>query len=67
MVNMNIQEKQELLKVIFTKSEIQQIWNGLSSWASYQSIEKSNLQEAKKYARLADNFDFWYSPQEFKN
>ena len=48
--------KRKILKEIFTDKEIEDIWGGLASWASYNQFEKEDQKEAKKYRKLSQVF-----------
>ena len=49
----DISEKREILNEIFTQKEIETIWNGIRSYASYLDYEKKEYSESKKYKKLA--------------
>jgi uncharacterized protein Yka (UPF0111/DUF47 family) len=53
--NSSDEVKRKILKEIFTDEEIQDIWNGLASWASYNQFEE-NPKEAKKYRKISQVF-----------
>ena len=56
--NSSDEVKRKILKEIFTDEEIQDIWNGLASWASYNQFEE-NPKEAKKYRKISQVFYPW--------
>ena len=51
--NASDEAKREIINELFTEKQIETIWNGVKSYASYLDYEKQEYEESKKYKKLS--------------